>query len=407
MSNKPKRASDLDYSQPGELKALIDWVSFSFPYHFPIEDVFNKILRIPQANFEEDERGQNGYSVSHSCNHIRVRTDARTKDGTLRTDMGHSVELTGQGCREFELFNGDDWSSFFKRILDAGGKFSRLDVAVDDFHGYFTVSEVIDLAKSGQVISKFRTGSTFSTFKLDGSGTEGVSAYFGSKTSDIFINMYEKNYQQNVQDEVPIWNRTEVRMRRDNAHEFAMHIANLTDGEGGNGLFLKFGQVINNYLRFVHYSPELHKNKSRCRVRDFWKDFIGHADTLQLSTKRPDRTIESVTDYILNQVSRNLALVAHVNPDKVEEAILKGLSNFTREDEQLIEEFVTIQQNNAEYMNLAHDLVKKNLTEKRPYMNLRDDIDRMAFYKAQKNIPISVQDKDKLLNLLDDSFNPY
>lgn len=57
-------------------------------------------------------------------------------------NVGCCMELSGQGCREYESFGRGDWAALiygFMELKEAGidVRFSRLDIAYDDFRGIY------------------------------------------------------------------------------------------------------------------------------------------------------------------------------------------------------------------------------------------------------------------------------
>ncbi len=107
--------------------------------------------------------------------------------------MGIHIEASGKGCRELE---GDgiviDWSIFLKNIIEAEGKFSRLDVAIDDMTGCLSMPKILTCLNSGLIVSRYKTGRIISGRKLNDAAELGSTLYLGSPSSDTMIRIYDK-----------------------------------------------------------------------------------------------------------------------------------------------------------------------------------------------------------------------
>ena len=79
-----------------------------------------------------------------------------------------------------------DWSKFFfALVLNFEHKFTRLDIAIDDFDGLFTIKQLYNKAKKGHMtVSKVKTARYFEEFEIDTGATMGQTLYIG-KTNQI------------------------------------------------------------------------------------------------------------------------------------------------------------------------------------------------------------------------------
>lgn len=70
-------------------------------------------------------------------------------------DMGIHIHMGGQACREYEEYQVRTWAQLFALIFEQG-HFTRIDIAIDDFKGYFKISAIERKIKTGQLSSKFK-----------------------------------------------------------------------------------------------------------------------------------------------------------------------------------------------------------------------------------------------------------
>jgi phage replication initiation protein len=318
-----------DYSSSGDLKGLIDWCEFTIPIQYDLDKVFN-ILGIPQEhNFTQldPERKILGYSLNFSCGHIMVMSE-----GTAQ--MGHHVKMSGQGCREWELYRGQAWKDLFFEVISHEGKFSRLDIAVDDFHGYFKIPDLVDKIKNQELASRFKRAKRIEDILITNGQVLGTTLYFGRGSSDIQIRMYEKNHEQGLAEEIPIWNRTEIQMRNERALQFALIYA---DGAQEVGEYAQ--GVISNYLTFKD-KDENDSNRSRWAVSPFWLAFLNGVDKIKLTVKKPDRTVARIENWLDSQVSKSMSMIALLMPERFMRMVVEGQEKFKEEDLILIDEYI-------------------------------------------------------------------
>lgn len=379
--------ADIDYSQTEGIKALIDYFCFTVPYDLDLEhDVVGTILDLDFSEFEL-EQGANfcGYRKVYKKGNIRVCTDGVALKNTedVNTDMGHYVHMSGQGCREYEdILQVDRWTSLIGYIFGFNGKLTRIDLAIDDFTGYFSIDDVVDYCNNGLYSGLFRTGLKIEKTRLKDGLKIGKSYYMGSPSSDAQMYFYEKNWER-VKDEqtvwaetLPFWNRTEMRLRKEKANDVAREIYDHPEYNFGYIV----GKVFNKYCRFLKPNAN-DKNTSRWETADFWLDFIGHAEKIDLSTKKPDRNIDTVENYIEHQASRNMLLLALAKQDRFVEIMQEAFKKLKPEDEEIllkqINENELIEMNRNERKELIKQKLMGNNTligkKEKPYIDMTKD----------------------------------
>lgn len=346
--------SDVDYSQKGDLKALIDYCSFTVPYDLDFEhDVIGTILNLDMNDFIEQDSYFNGYSKVYKYGHIIACTDgiASKHSNAVNYDMGHHVSMSGQACRELEKIHGSSiWRMLIGYVIGFNGKFTRIDLAVDDFKGYFTIPQIEEYFSLGLTSTLFRTGLKIEKTRLKDGLKIGNSYYLGSPESDAQMYFYEKSWEQ-IKDNhkewvnnLPFWNRTEIRLRKQKAQDVATTIYN----EENKTLGYIIGMVFNKYLRFLEPDSN-NRNYTRWKTADFWIRYIGHMEKIELSSKKPDRNIDTIEHYIEHQTSRNLLVLNLAKPDRFEEIIIAALDKLSDEDIEIIAK-----------QNDINDLIRKN-----------------------------------------------
>lgn len=315
---------------PESLRACVDWAQGTFPQGYPPLRVI-EVLGIPEDLFMEMDRGAYGYRRCLRFGNISIYFDGKES-------MGTHFEMTGQGCRLFEKVSKNGWDYFFYTVL-RDGHFTRLDVAIDDFEGYFTIGQVIDSCRKGLVSSKFKKAINIESVYLDDGRTCGQTVYFGSPTSRIKVRFYDKLNERiqagkTIENGIKFWNRTEIEMRDERANEFAEYL--MMDYR----LEKLVKGVLRNYLLFRKKGTD--SNKSRWPVAKWWENFLGDVEKLRLARVAPDRTVEKIDAWIHRQVKKSLAILFKAYDSDLyylTRIIAKGLEELTDYDKAIIQAY--------------------------------------------------------------------
>lgn len=251
---------------------LFDWLSFTVRSGNPKEVITE--LGLDKLNFEPMKNGKYGYTHGYTVDGL-----VNVLYSPFRTDMGVHVEMTGQGVRKYETLmelSGKTWLE----ILDEWkkfSKFSRIDIALDDFLGLVSFDDIVDSINKGFHVGVFRSFKVISGRDSNGKH-RGTTIYMGSNKSNVMLRVYEKNYERQVKGyEVTseIWNRWELVLKHDKANSFVEEFVNT----GSFGIVFK--GLLANFIRFVDYSND--KNKSRWKNSVWWDEFLGDCIEIELS----------------------------------------------------------------------------------------------------------------------------
>lgn len=306
---------------------LIDWLSFTI--QTDIDGVGKKAVRefLEQMNlntlpFAENETGRHGYNRSLSLqNYINVyynevkfneydENNAGKLDRIIK--MGVHFEFTGQGCRILE--QDRDWVDWFNLLDGLNARYSRIDIALDDFVGLLDFDLMEDKIKKGEVISLSRTRNIEASLdfkkaeKLDNNGnSKGKTIYFGNKNSLMMIRFYDKKREQQVKKifcPFEFWQRYEIVLKRERAIDF---VEKLRSGENFSDLYLK---VMSGLIRFIEPSDD--QNKARWEISPFWDDFIKGSEPIKLERKNLDPSIFKTISWMDQSVIGSLQLLVEI-----------------------------------------------------------------------------------------------
>lgn len=318
------------------LRALIDWVSITFK-HISLDDVF-QIVKLPKDLWTFHDKGFSGYE--YHCSYKSMKIAFGTPENAL--DMGIHLNFSGEACREYEEeFNHElNWADFFALVMNFNYKFTRLDLAVDDFKGYFTIKELYLKGKEGCVsVRKVKEATYFEKFNLKTGLSNGETLYIGK--GDRVYRFYDKLAERRSKGYETIkglefWNRYEVQLRSDLATAACEMIAYENYDYG------KFVKGILASNMSVKIKNENDSNRSRWKNVEWWDEFLGECETIELTQIAKDPTIEKKFNWVDSQVSKSLAMIYESfdhDRNVIDYLIEKGSRKIEKKERQEIQEF--------------------------------------------------------------------
>lgn len=306
---------------------LIDWLSFTIQTDIngvgkSAVQEFLKKMGLDKLPFLEKETGRHGYNRSMTIqNYINIyynelKFNEFDEDNADKLDrivkMGVHFEFSGQGCRILE--QEKNWLDWFEILDNMAVRYSRLDIALDDFQGLLDFDVLEEKIKKGEVISLSRTRNIDSSLdfkkaeKLDNNGnSKGKTIYFGNRQSLMMIRFYDKKREQEekkISCPYDFWQRYEIVLKREKATDF---INKLKTGVDFAELYLK---VLAGLIRFVDRGAD--KNKARWKTSEFWSDFIKGSEGVKLKSKNLDPSLDKTIKWIDESVMTSLQLLAEV-----------------------------------------------------------------------------------------------
>lgn len=262
-----------------ENRIIYDYVTFSSQIHSP-DDLID-ILGLGGVAFDVSN-GFYGYRSRLFFCGISIHFEGAP-------GMGVCVEMSGKGCRTFEEFGNGDYEGIFALVRqhqsDGEMKITRLDVAYDDFCGKLDLARLSRDTVENHFVSRFRDWQVIQ-------GNKGGSVNHGSKSSNVYIRIYDKALEQKVA--LMHWVRVEIQMRKECAWGF-IQLQDVIDK--------KFFGVLNEYLRYIVESDS-DSNRWRLPMVDYWADFVDYDDQVSIFAKpASDFNVAKLYEYITTQTS--------------------------------------------------------------------------------------------------------
>lgn len=314
--------------------SCVDWFSCTFINIQDYRQIIG-VLMLNEEDFYVSDKGINGYKKSAIWDNIQIYYDGHSDN------MGIFLNMSGQGCRQFEsTFEKNDfnWSYFFEYVLGFDINVTRIDLAIDDYIGYFTLKQVENKIKSGCVSSRFRTARNFEEHLLEDGSTLGQTIYFGK--SDVMIIFYDKLHERLAKGfefgvDIDFWQRVELQLRGDRA---MTAVNTIVSKSYEIGHFIC--GVLKYYLDFKIKGG--HSLKRRWESCSWWLKFLGDVEKISLSQVSPEKSILRSKNWLETQVCGSLATVYEALSDDqlfIDYMLELGRSKMSESNKKMADDF--------------------------------------------------------------------
>ena len=244
-------------------------------------------------NFEQLETGLMGYKKRLWGNHIQILYAGNT-------GMKTHIILSAKGVRSYEVNNTAE--NLICILTREDVSFTRIDLALDIRDDSIKFDKLLEYLNKNQIVTRFKKYKYVVEKQIeeDGQYTIGETIYFGSRSSNIFIRIYDKAKQMKQKE--GSWIRIEIVYKDDHANALALYIA-----QGEKKLGELFSQTLNNYIRFVEKSND--SNKRRWKTADFWEKILEDGSRLKLSFKGTEVDPKRTADWFKTKVAPSVAFL--------------------------------------------------------------------------------------------------
>ncbi|MDT2600958.1 replication initiation factor domain-containing protein [Enterococcus hulanensis] len=209
---------------------LIDYVLISF-IQTEVTSISEYFFSYLPNDWEILDSHVRGFQKMYTNRKIFVHYDNKgVKDTVL-------MEIRSNGCRFLEQETEHSWLFFFQQLSEIADTVSlehfnvkRIDIAVDSFSKEtLTPTRALDYLKRKLVTSRFQTSRLINEFRIKTTDVIGESLYFGKRTSDLSVLIYDKRLETKGETE---WFRTEIRFRNSRAVKLLSALLNQPENFG-------------------------------------------------------------------------------------------------------------------------------------------------------------------------------
>ena len=238
--------------------------------------------------------------------------------GSYSRELGgsvHSLELTGQGCREIEEL-GVEWITLFKYIYYNNIKATRIDIAMDVKEEMpFKLTDLVVKTMNFEYTSRTRKYGIHMGGEKSSETYTGTSLYYGTIGNDV-LNIYDKkaerlakNYISNIQ----YWTRFEIRLSDKKTGSFLKVIID----NGIDTLPTVYRGLLNEFVCYRVRGKSKDPRKHRWEGWEKWEELIGKLEGLKLEHQsKVESTIISKMDWHENSLSQSDLVIYASAPNK-------------------------------------------------------------------------------------------
>lgn len=294
-----------------------DWMSYTLPENMSVDEAVT-MIGYQLDEFSIAKKGAQGYrSMIVHPSGITILFDGKPDMGIHMIAPGSAIgnlinvfidsktAMTPFGLGNPIWDKSEGIYELLKEIHLASGRFTRIDLAIDD-HGerYFSIEKLEAILEQRQYVGRFKKYKVLVEKNIDGE-IIGHTVYLGSRSSETMIRIYNKRAEQrkktanNHQSNEP-WVRWEIELKGKNANQAVKALIEKKDiGQVCIGVLARYFRVINldNAVR------------SRCSVDKTWGEFLNGIEALRLSVPKEENSLNKIRQWLKKQVFPALAAV--------------------------------------------------------------------------------------------------
>lgn len=200
----------------------VDWLSLTFSHDFPFKQYFKF------DEFVRTGNGRNGYRHRFQG----LNTGAIVQSGS-RDDMGVNVAFSGTSLTYLRNITQLTDRQICARMLDFGGRASRVDLAITIQDGHITPQRFYDMLETEQIKTSARS---HRLIKGKNGDIRGDTVYIGSRTSEKFVRYYNKAAEMGIKDGVAMM-RLEMELKALHARAACHGVATTDASTAANTVF--------------------------------------------------------------------------------------------------------------------------------------------------------------------------
>lgn len=269
-----------------------------------------ELFGMDPRTYRDTHMGEHGYHSSYRASGSTMVVNARGNQQCMGIRFDIPCEaiacLEQAFCVKYRCAHEKWIKDFVQLVFSLGGKFTRIDLSLDDIGGhYFRLKTLQRYDKRHQIVTLFRSIGKRGEHKTNGED-KGTTLYFGHASSKIMLRIYEKDKQSKgaYPDGTVRW---EFQMRKERAQAMAQRLAE--DGDIGK----VFTGLLNHYMRIVNND---NVNVSRKTTLKKWNKFIGDAAPIKLSESRKEFNPRNALQYAKGALPTIAAVYAMLGFDK-------------------------------------------------------------------------------------------
>jgi len=266
----------------------VDWVSVTFPGDLDrVLLVASLALGCEAGDWVELEHGSYGYRRGLvGPGGAKVWWDAPGRDDV-------HVSLPGQACG---VVGQDRLKNYLRQVTAAGGKATRLDLAMDDYERVVSPGDVLKALQGPDRVTHARDYLTQQGGRVGSSELTGATVYLGAPSSRQRLRVYDKCLESGGKMDCVRW---ELQSRKEAAETMVQVLADQD-----------WGQVMASRLvGFVDFREAAAHSETEKRPRMSWfQELVGLVEKASAYLPKPVRTVDEAVEWLARAVGPTLAV---------------------------------------------------------------------------------------------------
>lgn len=335
------------------LEPFCDWLSFTIDPAYK-----NDVVIFGEKSIEL--KGWNAYNTAYFSS-----SGALIAYHTDKPELRLYVSLSAKALYSQKM----TFEKIIEWAIERKGKFTRIDLAKDDYEGILNLDLIYEKIKTGHLVTRFRNysvyeGEIYSTIESGkiGNNSPAKTIYLGNlKTSNVIVRIYDKGKKEKVNYN---WIRVEYQLRHEASDQYCNKSILIDPDTGeiskklnsekkiiGNIYERDFNSVANYYLKFLDVTRNKKNeivHKRYWNTSKFWHNFIGTHERSKIGLPKYKTGLEDLRHWATRSISGlNYLLEKAYGQDYIRERKESGKEKF---------------KNNKYYNQLLRDK-EKNETE--------------------------------------------
>lgn len=290
----------------------LDWLSFTYnPVNFNNADDYDytRTFDYFMDKFPEFQRVPDMIFLDRVWSHYRKAIQLNMDilihfDDSESNNKGVCVQVSSNALPYlFSLFNCNSVQDLFILLKDRGAKFTRIDLAFDDFTKSFLPYDFWEFYNTGCLVTRIKHLSWYSS---GNKSCKGQTFYAGNRSSDKFLRIYDKEVESHGQISSV---RYEFELKKNICESYAAAII--------NGDQIDFISLITQYFRVIN--PDSSTRTNTADLLDEWESFCKNLKFNEVVPllRKSDSKKSARWRWFKNQVAPSLSVEFHNDPDMV------------------------------------------------------------------------------------------
>ena len=241
-------------------------------------------------------------------------------------------QIHGKGCALIDEEYPGGIQGFLKEYRQYFRKVTRLDLCADDREGLLQMETMENKVNNGMLRGSSRYVRPHIPRDYAGNRCSGGTIYVGSRNSDAYIRIYDKQAQMGTAEH---WVRVEIELKG----SYASDVVDMILSELDTDISELYCGLVYDRIRFLSHKGDIHHTEYD-RVCKWWTKFLDGCTVGRKLTRNDETNMQGVTSWLDRVVAPSLAMVqAAYGRGYVVDMINRGRDRMTVRHQQILAEY--------------------------------------------------------------------